>query len=192
ACLGIGSATIGFNDDSLNDSLKEVLFKDNCIASQSAAIAIGLNSTGNNNSPIAREMLEYAHQTKHEKIVRGIVIGVALTCLSAQDKCDPLINEMLSDENEIIRYGGCFALGLAFAGNEDMAALKKLLEIAAGDISGDVRRAAIMSIAFVLCRVPKKVPGFVRLFAESFNPHSRYGAAMAIGIACAGTSMDVF
>ncbi len=29
--------------------------------------------------------------------------------------------------------------------------------------------------------------GVVQLLSESYNPHVRYGAAMALGIACAGT-----
>jgi 26S proteasome regulatory subunit N2 len=30
-------------------------------------------------------------------------------------------------------------------------------------------------------------PRIVSLLAESFNPHVRYGAALAVGIACAGS-----
>ena len=37
-------------------------------------------------------------------------------------------------------------------------------------------------------RQPDAVPKLVSLLAESFNPHVRYGACMAIGIACAGTA----
>ena len=35
--------------------------------------------------------------------------------------------------------------------------------------------------------VPPQCPRIVALLAESFNPHVRYGAAMAVGIACAGS-----
>ena len=31
----------------------------------------------------------------------------------------------------------------------------------------------------------------VQLLAESYNPHVRYGATLALGIACAGTGLAV-
>lgn len=41
------------------------------------------------------------------------------------------------------------------------------------------------------CRTPEQCPSVVSLLAESYNPHVRYGAAMALGIACAGTGLKV-
>jgi hypothetical protein len=41
------------------------------------------------------------------------------------------------------------------------------------------------------CRNPEQCPSVVSLLAESYNPHVRYGAAMALGIACAGTGLKV-
>lgn len=38
-------------------------------------------------------------------------------------------------------------------------------------------------------RTPEQCPSVVSLLAESYNPHVRYGAAMALGIACAGTGL---
>ena len=46
-----------------------------------------------------------------------------------------------------------------------------------------------MSLGFVLCSTPAQCPRVVGLLAESYNPHVRYGAAMAVGICCAGTGM---
>ncbi|EFN80759.1 26S proteasome non-ATPase regulatory subunit 1 [Harpegnathos saltator] len=41
----------------------------------------------------------------------------------------------------------------------------------------------------VRSRTPEQCPSVVSLLAESYNPHVRYGAAMALGIACAGTGL---
>nr|KAF7432218.1 hypothetical protein H0235_005142 [Vespula pensylvanica] len=40
-----------------------------------------------------------------------------------------------------------------------------------------------------LIGTPEQCPSVVSLLAESYNPHVRYGAAMALGIACAGTGL---
>merc|ERR1711964_408249 len=42
---------------------------------------------------------------------------------------------------------------------------------------------------FILFRKPGSVPRMVELLSESYNPHVRYGAAMALGISCAGTGL---
>merc|ERR1712012_531906 len=42
-------------------------------------------------------------------------------------------------------------------------------------------------LGFLLFKQPDHCPGVVQLLSESYNPHVRYGAAMALGIACAGT-----
>jgi len=64
-----------------------------------------------------------------------------------------------------------------------------LLHIAVSDVSDDVRRAAVTALGFVLSRQPEQCPKVVSLLAESYNPHVRYGAALALGIACAGTGL---
>lgn len=68
---------------------------------------------------------------------------------------------------------------------------QKLLHYAVGDVSDDVRRAAITNLGFVLMNSPEQCPRIVALLAESFNPHMRYGAAMAVGLACAGSGNKV-
>ena len=61
------------------------------------------------------------------------------------------------------------------------------MHVAVSDVNDDVRRAAVMSLGFLLFKTPEQCPGLVSLLSESYNPHVRYGAAMALGIACAGT-----
>merc|ERR1712071_257296 len=68
-------------------------------------------------------------------------------------------------------------------------AVRKLLHVAVSDVNDDVRRAAVTALGFLLFRNPEQCPSVVSLLAESYNPHVRYGAAMALGIACAGTGL---
>ena len=64
------------------------------------------------------------------------------------------------------------------------------MHIAVSDTSDDVRRAAVTSLAFLLFKNPSQVPRIVQLLSESYNPHVRCGATLALGIACAGTGLQ--
>lgn len=46
------------------------------------------------------------------------------------------------------------------------------------------------NLGFLLLRKPQTVPESVKHLAESYNPHLRYGSAMAVGIGCAGTGLN--
>merc|ERR1711881_793067 len=135
-------------------------------------------------------MIQYAHDTQHEKIVRGLAMGMALVMYARQEAADELINGLLEDPDPTLRYGGIMTLALAYCGTSSNKAVRKLLHVAVSDVSDDVRRVAVMSLGFVLFRKPGSVPRMVELLAESYNPHVRYGATMALGIACAGTGLD--
>lgn len=63
--------------------------------------------------------------------------------------------------------------------------MKELLYASVSDVSDDVRRAAVISLGFVLCNTPDEVPKVLKLLVASYNPHVRYGAAIALGISCA-------
>ena len=90
-------------------------------------------------------------------------------------------------QDPILRYGGAYTIAMAYVGTANNTAIKRLLHIAVSDVADDVRRAAVTALGFVLCNTPEQVPRIVSLLSESFNPHVRYGACMAVGIACAGT-----
>ena len=89
-----------------------------------------------------------------------------------------------------MRYGGVYTLALAYAGTSNNDAVRQLLHIAVSDTSDDVRRAAVTSLAFLLFKNPGQVPRIVQLLSESYNPHVRCGATLALGIACAGTGLQ--
>ena len=135
------------------------------------------------------DLLSYTHETQHEKIILGISMGLALMMYGQEEGAETLIEQMTMDQDPILRYAGMFVIGLAYAGTDNNSAIQKLLHFAVSDVSDDVRRAAVLCLGFVLLGLPDRCPRMVSLLSESYNPHVRYGAAMAMGIACGGTGL---
>ncbi|KAF2140844.1 uncharacterized protein K452DRAFT_359291 [Aplosporella prunicola CBS 121167] len=188
--LGLGVAGMATGNDDIYESLKTVLYTDSAINGEAVGLSMGLVMLGTGNIKALEDMIQYAHDTQHEKIVRGLAMGMALIMFARQEAADELINGLLEDPDPTLRYGGIMTIALAYCGTSSNKAVRKLLHVAVSDVSDDVRRVAVMSLGFVLFRKPGSVPRMVELLAESYNPHVRYGATMALGIACAGTGLD--
>lgn len=188
ACLGIGLVAMATVDEGVYEELKQTLYTDTAVAGEAAAYAIGLVMVGSANEKAIGELLAYAHDTQHEKIIRACSIALALMMFRKEEEAESLIQQMILDKDAILRYGACFCIALAYVGTSHNAAIRKLLHISVSDVSDDVRRAAVIALGFVMCNVPDQLPSVVKLLAESYNPHVRYAAAMALGIACAGSA----
>nr|CAH67136.1 B0402A04.3 [Oryza sativa] len=189
ACLGLGLAALGTADEEIYEDIKNVLYTDSAVAGEAAGIGMGLLMVGTA-SEKASEMLAYAHDTQHEKIIRGLSLGIALTVYGREEEADTLIEQMTRDQDPILRYGGMYALALAYRGTANNKAIHQLLHFAVSDVSDDVRRTAVMALGFVLYNEPEQTPRIVSLLSESYNPHVRYGAALAVGISCAGSGLS--
>ncbi|XP_066330212.1 26S proteasome non-ATPase regulatory subunit 1 homolog A-like [Miscanthus floridulus] len=189
ACLGLGLAALGTSDEEICEDIKNILYTDSAVAGEAAGIGMGLLLVGTA-SEKATEMLAYAHDTQHEKIIRGLSLGIALTVYGREEEADTLIEQMTRDQDPILRYGGMYALALAYRGTANNKAIHQLLHFAVSDVSDDVRRTAVLALGFVLYNEPEQTPRIVSLLSESYNPHVRYGAALAVGISCAGTGLS--
>jgi 26S proteasome regulatory subunit N2 len=203
AALGVGLTAMGTADLAIVQELKELLDTDSAVAGEAAGMAIGmvLVGTGAGNThntlpntaqkeeimEIVAELKNYARETQHEKIIRGIAMGLALMNFGQEENADAVIEEMRSDRDPIMRYGAQYALSLAYCGTGSNKAIRILLHTAVSDVSDDVRMAAVIGLAFVLFKTPERVPDLVKLLLESFNPHVRYASCMAVGIAMAGS-----
>ena len=188
--LGLGIAGVATGNNVIYNELKKVLIMDNASAGEAAGIAMGLVKLGTADEMAMTDMITAAHDTTHEKIIRGLAVGVSFLVYGREEQADNLINELTSDKDPVLRYGGVYCIGLAYCGTSNNNAIRKLLHFAVSDVSDDVRRAAVMCLGFVLSREPEQCPRIVSLLAESYNPHVRYGATMAVGIACAGTGLS--
>ncbi|KAL5583397.1 hypothetical protein UlMin_015839 [Ulmus minor] len=203
ACLGLGLAALGTADEEIYEDIKTVLYTDSAVAGEAAGISLGLLMVGTA-SEKASEMLAYAHETQHEKIISyghlllftwmlcymGLALGIALTVYGREEEADTLIEQMTRDQDPILRYSGMYALALAYSGTANNKAIRQLLHFAISDVSDDVRRTAVLALGFVLYSEPEQTPQIVSLLSESYNPHVRYGAALAVGNSCAGTGLS--
>jgi len=206
ASLGVGLTAMGTADLAIVQELKQVLDTDSAVAGEAAGMAIGMVLVGtgagntSNSLPdslsgaakeelmeVVAELKNYARVTQHEKIIRGIAMGLALMNFGQEENADAIIEEMRSDRDPVMRYGAQYALALAYCGTGSNKAIRILLHTAVSDVSDDVRMAAVLGLAFVLFKTPERVPDLVKLLLESFNPNVRYASCMAVGIAMAGT-----
>ncbi|KAI6781300.1 26S proteasome regulatory subunit N2 [Emericellopsis cladophorae] len=188
--LGLGIAGMATGDNEVLEKLKDILFQDSALNGEAVGLSMGLVMLGTGNTQAIEDMITYAHDTTHEKIVRGVAMGMALIMYGRQEGADVLIEGLLNDPDPTLRYGGIMTVALAYCGTGSNKAIRKLLHVAVSDVNDDVRRVAVMSLGFILFRKPASVPRMVELLSESYNPHVRYGSAMALGIACAGTGLD--
>lgn len=188
-CLGLGLAAMGTHRQDLYEQLKFNLYQDDAVTGEAAGIAMGMVMLGSKNAQAIEDMVSYAQETQHEKILRGLAVGISLTMYSRLEEADPLVTSLSTDKDPVLRRSGMYTLAMAYGGTGSNKAIRKLLHVAVSDVNDDVRRAAVTAIGFILFRTPEQCPSVVSLLAESYNPHVRYGAAMALGIACAGTGL---
>ncbi|KAA6379518.1 MAG: putative 26S proteasome regulatory complex, non-ATPase subcomplex, Rpn2/Psmd1 subunit, partial [Streblomastix strix] len=149
--LAIGSVGMGSKDSILANTLLQIVMQDNANAGEAACIGIGLImlGTGSLSGLLYEQLLQVAHQTKHEKIVRAVGVGIGLIFAGQKSEADIIISELCMDSDELLRYGGVFTIGTAYAGCPLSSVVSKLFTIAATDPSGDVKRQAVISLGLL-------------------------------------------
>lgn len=189
ACLGLGLTAMTLADEGICTQLKDLLNMDSAVVGEAAALGIGMVMLGSADKAICDELMQYGQETQHEKITRGIALALALIMYNREDEADTLIEALCCHKDSIFRCGGVFVVAMAYAGTAHSGAIERLLDMAVTDVADEVRRYAIACLGFLTFKKPKYCIDLVRLLSDSYNPHTRYGVAMAIGIACAGTNL---
>eukprot|EP00835_Amoeboradix_gromovi_P000450 NODE_16_length_41655_cov_0.272813.p1 type:complete len:790 gc:universal NODE_16_length_41655_cov_0.272813:17171-19540(+) len=184
ACLGLGLALLASNNTAIYNQLRAILFSDSAIAGQAAAIAIGLVMLGSNDGSIINELIQYANDTQHETIIRGISIGLSLLMYNQGNNADAVINELLNNKDPLLRYAGCLSLSTAYVNSNNLKAIKLLLHVAVSDVNDNVRRASCVALGFI-----SNDPNVITLLINSWNPHVRHGSCIALGIICSNNDV---
>ena len=187
ASLALGLISMGSRNMKSFNALEKILEDDKPEPGEAAGYALGMVMLGSGDEKTIDIMLNFAEETKHEKIIRGLAMGLGFVMYGKGKDSKYLSDKMLKSRQSLIREGGVWIISLANVGNSSNEALQSLLYIAVSDVSDHVRRAAVIGIGFVLSRRYKEVPSILNLLAKSYHHHVRCGAALAIGISCAGT-----
>ena len=154
------------------------MYTDDAIAGEAAAIAIGMImiGSGSKDTVVIEELIQYAHDTHHEKIIRAISLSLAFIMYGTEESADTLIEQLSREKDPILRYGAMYCIGLAYAGTGNNNAFRKLIKFSVSDGSDDVRRAALISIGFLHIKNPEVLLENLKvlsLLSESYNPQVR-------------------
>lgn len=78
-----------------------MLYTDSAVAGEAAGIAMGLLCTGSQDESSKKrieEMLAYAHDTAHEKIIRGLALGLAMIAYGREEGADAIVDALTLDQ----------------------------------------------------------------------------------------------
>ena len=106
-------------------ALQEVYNTDSAVAGEAAALATGLVMLGTAEQDTIEAMINYAQSTEHEKIIRGLACGLALTMYGRRQDADALIDQLLTDKDPILRSAAMHTIALAYAGTNDNKAIRR-------------------------------------------------------------------
>ena len=83
------------------------MYTDDAIAGEAAALAIGLImvGSGSKDSQAIEDLVTYAHDTHHEKIVRAIAMSLAMIVYGTEQNADTLIEQLSREKDPILTCG---------------------------------------------------------------------------------------
>jgi len=97
-CLGLGLAAMGSGKMEVYEVLKSNLYQDDAVTGEAAGISMGLVMLGSMHERAIQEMVDYAQETQHEKILRGLALGISLLVFGKLETADTLIERLLKDK----------------------------------------------------------------------------------------------
>lgn len=98
AALGLGIAGMGGKNEQSFEDLKQTLYNDSAVSGEAAGYAMGLVMLGTGDETCVEVMLSCARDSVHEKIIRGLAIGLALLFYGRQEKADDMVQTLLSEK----------------------------------------------------------------------------------------------
>lgn len=172
--MGLGLVSFASSSDKVGDRLKEFMNVNSSIIGEAAALGIGLVYAGSGKDTVLSELLHYAEESDHEKILRSICMSIGIVNFEQPSK------EFLEnlEANPKLKLAVPMYLAMAYFKTSSHEAIRKLLQ-SANDISNEVKRAAVIALGFVMYHDPHLVQ-LIQMMIYSYNPSIRYACALAL------------
>nr|CAH7769373.1 unnamed protein product [Callosobruchus chinensis] len=129
-CMGVGLAAMGTHRQDVYEQLKFNLYQDDANTGEAAGIAMGMVMLGSKNASAIEDMVAYAQESQHEKILRGLSVGIAFTVYGRLEEADELVERLSKDKDPILRRSAMYTLAMAYCGTGHNRAVRKLLHVA--------------------------------------------------------------
>lgn len=182
AILALGLQNALSNDGTLVDELKSVLFSEKAVQGEAAGYAINLIKATHYDPDYIEEMINLCQNNPHDKIARASIGTIGLTAINSTADVSNEYNKMIVNKDHYIRLGAVSIITLRNFATANTSVINELLRISATDLSNDVRRLAVIGLAFVLIKKKPKAYVLLKMLSSSYNPYIRHAVALGLGI----------
>lgn len=81
-----------------NQNVKRLILLMCVLSGEAAGLALGLVMLGSKSAQAIEDMVGYAQETQHEKILRGLAVGIAMVMYGRMEEADTLIESLCRDK----------------------------------------------------------------------------------------------
>ena len=187
AILSLGLRYAFSNDPDLIHEFKKCIFDEKAIQGEAAGYALALVKATHYDPELIEELVNVARNNPHDRIARAVMGSLGLMAINSQVDVMPLFRQLIADKDYLVRFGAVSLLSVRYFGSGNNQAVRELLHLSATDLSNDVRRQAILGIAFVMLKKKTKFFTLMKMLSTSYNAYVRHAVALGLGIVFAHT-----
>ena len=185
--LLLGLRHVLSNSDIISEKLITHLYGEKANIGEASGYALGLIKATHFDTQVVETLINISRNNPHDRIARSMMCSLGLLALGNRDKIMNTFNDLIKEKDEVLRMGAVNMLGMAFFDVCENKIISLLLQIAATDLSNDVRRQSVLALCFVMYSKKNKAFSLLEMLSKSYNEYVRHGVALGLGIIGAGT-----
>lgn len=149
---------------------------------EACGYAMGMIKATHFDIEVVENLIHTSRNNPHDRIARSAMIALGLMGLGNRKKVFLTFEKLIQEKDSLLRFGAINMLGMAYINTAENEILDLLLQVAATDLSNDVRRSAVLAITMVLLSHRSKALSLLTMLANSYNEYVRHAVALSLGI----------